>query len=721
MDYISVKEAASKFNLSERRIQKLCETNRIAGCQMLGGVWLIPASATKPSDERITEILSDNDHVSLKELCEELSISTATGRNWIKLGKLMPEYTTNKTPYFTNNYATNLKNEIKSGENTALKSRRNKTYISGKVLYKSYVSENCKNLPVLQKMFSIVSNKDMNFDSENIQYIIADCALQLYADKMQLSVDTQKPLLEEYLNKKINLTNYGILIDDLIDSKSAALEFCKNNRALFSLKYTYEHSEDILGLIYISCINIRCRKATGSYYTPTKVVKKLISNLNIKKSDKILDPCCGTGNFLLQLPQNVAWNNIYGNDIDPVSVKITRLNMALKYSDASIETICQHITKSNYLTEYNKSGFNYIIGNPPWGYNFSETEKTQLRRTHTAISKKNVESYDIFIEHALSNLAEDGQLSYVVPEAILNVKAHTDIRNIILQKTSIKYLEFLGNAFDQVHCPCIILQLSRTKAPFSTMGMKVRKEEDAFEIKTERTVSPKYFSFITTDSEYEILNKIKENNNISFLADNADFALGIVTGNNKAYISSQKAPGNEIVLKGANICKYHIKPGNNFINFMPEHFQQTAPTEIYRAPEKLLYRFICNELVFAYDDKQTLSLNSCNIIIPKLDGVNIKFILAILNSRIAQFIYKKQFNSIKVLRSHIENIPIPIVNRQTQNKIIAITDLLIQGQNIRKATMLYNKLDSMICQLFDFTQNEQKIIQKAVGENKFLV
>lgn len=33
MDYISVKEAAIKFELSERRVQKLCETNRIDGCK----------------------------------------------------------------------------------------------------------------------------------------------------------------------------------------------------------------------------------------------------------------------------------------------------------------------------------------------------------------------------------------------------------------------------------------------------------------------------------------------------------------------------------------------------------------------------------------------------------------------------------------------------------------------------------------------------------------
>lgn len=91
MDYISVKDAAIKFNISERRIQKLCETNRIAGCERVSGVWIIPSDAVKPMDDRITFIPDASDYLSLKDVCEELSISMATGRNWIKLGKLIPE------------------------------------------------------------------------------------------------------------------------------------------------------------------------------------------------------------------------------------------------------------------------------------------------------------------------------------------------------------------------------------------------------------------------------------------------------------------------------------------------------------------------------------------------------------------------------------------------------------------------------------------------------
>ena len=251
--------------------------------------------------------------------------------------------------------------------------------------------------------------------------------------------------------------------------------------------------------------------------------------------------------------------------------------------------------------------------------------------------------------------------------------------------------------------------------------MVVNDGNREFSIGTDRTVTSEYFSFLTTDSEYRVLLKLINLQNVRYLRDNADFALGIVTGNNKEYISSVKTNENEMVLKGADISKYHVNSTNNYIVFKPESFQQIAPTEMYRAKEKLLYRFICSQLVFAYDDKGTLSLNSCNIVIPKLKDNKIKYILAVLNSRVAQFIYKMQFNSVKVLRSHIESIPIPQIAEREQDNIITVIDKLICGCDIERAEQLYDEVDNMIFDLFALNNEERKIIIESVdGENKFL-
>lgn len=52
MEYISIKDAAEKWGISERRIQKLCSEDRIKGAIRFSRVWAIPKDAEKPKDAR---------------------------------------------------------------------------------------------------------------------------------------------------------------------------------------------------------------------------------------------------------------------------------------------------------------------------------------------------------------------------------------------------------------------------------------------------------------------------------------------------------------------------------------------------------------------------------------------------------------------------------------------------------------------------------------------
>ena len=59
MDYMSAKEAAEKWCITQRRVAILCSENRIPNAEMLGNMWLIPADAEKPADGRSVKIKSD--------------------------------------------------------------------------------------------------------------------------------------------------------------------------------------------------------------------------------------------------------------------------------------------------------------------------------------------------------------------------------------------------------------------------------------------------------------------------------------------------------------------------------------------------------------------------------------------------------------------------------------------------------------------------------------
>jgi excisionase family DNA binding protein len=55
LEYISVQQAADQWGISKRRIQKLCEENRIFGALRFGRAWAIPKDTPKPVDGRLKE------------------------------------------------------------------------------------------------------------------------------------------------------------------------------------------------------------------------------------------------------------------------------------------------------------------------------------------------------------------------------------------------------------------------------------------------------------------------------------------------------------------------------------------------------------------------------------------------------------------------------------------------------------------------------------------
>lgn len=52
-DYSTIKEIAEKWELTTRRVQKMCSDGRIPGASKLGRDWIIPKNAERPSDGRV--------------------------------------------------------------------------------------------------------------------------------------------------------------------------------------------------------------------------------------------------------------------------------------------------------------------------------------------------------------------------------------------------------------------------------------------------------------------------------------------------------------------------------------------------------------------------------------------------------------------------------------------------------------------------------------------
>lgn len=719
--YISVNDAATKFNISKRRVQLLCEQRRISGANMVSGVWLIPETAPKPVDGRKKRI--DDSQLSffdvtqkgltVDDVCKTLSISKATAKNWIRLGKIVPDI---GDQLFSTEYVEKFVAELKSGKNTKLKSRRNKKSATGKVLYKDYVhtASNQKLVADLLELGIIENERDLLI-------VLANFAVQLYYQSRNIPFGNSNVLLD-FLSQE-QTSEFHILIKDLIGKDTVAPALINKLLPVLSKEILFVKGEDSLGFVYISLQDIGQRKSSGAYYTPEKVVGELIDRLYENDPDlgskTICDPCCGTGNFLLSLgTKGIDYANLYGQDIDSISVFLSRINIALMAPEMSAVDIQSRIIVGNTYFETFTQKFDVIVGNPPWGSDFSEEDALRCRKLFKTAVGKSIESYNLFVEKALSMLNHKGVLAFVLPEAILSVAAHDTVRRMMIAACSFKFISYLGNVFSGVQCPSIILGIAPDDEK-TVIGCRVSTENDTFVISKPRTFSDGTLSFNVSDEEDECLNAISNIKNVVYLKGNAKFALGIVTGNNKKYISTEKRDDNEVVLKGSDIQRYGMTSSGNYIRFAPESFQQVAPVEMYRAKEKLLYRFICEVPVFTYDDQQTLSLNSCNIVIPDVAGLEMKYILAILNSSVTVYFISKKFNSVKLLRSHIEQMPIPVVPMDIQTSIIKKVDRIMNSsENI---SGLYEDLDSDIMQLFGLSGAHRDIIKKFLRKkNLFL-
>ena len=346
---------------------------------------------------------------------------------------------------------------------------------------------------------------------------------------------------------------------------------------------------------------------------------------------------------------------------------------------------------SDFLKDEQERQYRVILGNPPWGFRFGDGDRAYFRSRYRAVSGQVMESFAMFMERSLKYLEPGGILSFVLPEAVLGVRSHAPIRELLVRCTSVRYLAQLGDIFHGVQCPSVILELENTGRPMTTAGMRVETPEGSFVISENRLVSGEAFSFFMDDAEYRALRLLEECPSGVRLSGQADFALGIVTGDNKKHICHAPGEGREIIVGGTMIFRYGMRP-------------------------ELVYRFISKELAFCYDSRGTLSLNSANIVIPKIPGLSVKYVMAVLNSRMAQFYFSRKFNSLKVLRTHIESIPIPAVTEDGQRAVTELADRLISETGLppETAVSIYDDIDRRLAEYYGLAPDDYRIILERI-------
>ena len=637
------------------------------------------------------------DYLTYEEVSEVLGVSSATVRNWVKLGHIKPVsvYLGNR---FLRSHINEVKSNIADGSLAKLNKRANKIKSISKIIPTEYADDN----EVLEPILAITKlTKVSNLDRDSVLLVTA------------LNLLTKVGLISNTQNLSLNGISYS---NDIIKSEIEDWLHTKEDLQLTThykdvLNAKVPINCDFLGLLHQSLLYEGERAKNGSYYTPKHIVDEVVTQ-NIKSSDIVLDPCCGTGQFLLSASEKIDNpSNLWGFDIDKYAVRLAKINLFLKFPNHKFKP--NIYVRNSLLDEYDGvPNFDIVITNPPWGSHFTHDEELMLKRKYRDI--KSNEAFAYFLDAGIAFLKDGGTLSYILPESILNIKIHKDIREKILKQTTIKKIKYFKQPFDGVFTNAIQIDLINRKTDRNVFIAE--KNGSLFQPEQERISANNDFIFdvftdikdaVLTDKVYAVKHRT--------LRDNAIWALGIVTGDNKKHIQDQKGSGSEPILTGKDIKRFCTNNPSKFIKYKPDEFQQVAPEEKYRVREKLLYKFISKYLVFAYDDKQTLTLNSANVLIPTIPNYPIKTILALFNSSLYQFIFQKKFGAIKVLKSHIEQLPLPNIDKEKHHKFESLVDeLLKKDLDFEQRKCLYKKLDDEVMNLFSFNEQEKKQIYKGV-------
>ena len=429
---------------------------------------------------------------------------------------------------------------------------------------------------------------------------------------------------------------------------------------------------DLLGLLY-QCFLVEGEKnRKGSYYTPLEVARNMTKDLDFSKGQTFFDPCCGSGAFLLAL-DGASPEQVLGCDNDPIAVMIAKFNLLLKYPSQVFDpqiVCCDYLSPKYPKVSKNPS---FIISNPPWGAVIFDEK-------NNPISTK--ESFSFFFEKAFNQLEDGGKIRFLLPESILNVKCHRNFRKFLLENTDIQSITMYNGSFSGVQTKYIDISVCHSE--HRRCEEPVKHQVNVYENGSSHTVSKAAF-YITnnlnfnllSDSDLEKVQKIIAKK--KYTLKDSIWALGVITGDNKNKVKTKRGRGMEPIYTGKEIEAYTLKQPKKFIKYKRTDYQQVAKDVIYRADEKLVYKFISKNLVFAYDNSKSLFLNSANILIPRIPGMSIKTVLAFLNSELFKFLYKSLFGEIKILKGNLLELPFPVISPETDKKLTELVNQVLKG------------------------------------------
>lgn len=201
---------------------------------------------------------------------------------------------------------------------------------------------------------------------------------------------------------------------------------------------------------YIENTNIEHRKKLGQYFTPKNIRDILIQKLPQKNNADILEPSCGSGEFITSIIE--SFNN---PKIDAIEFDKNLFNIC-KEQFSQIK-----LYNENTLIKIFNKKYDFIIGNPPY-FEMELTPEIKDKYCDVIYGRTNI--YSLFIKLGLDLLKDNGYLAYVIPTSMNNGAYFSKLREYIVANAEIEdIIMFDDDQFKDAQQNVMILILKKKK------------------------------------------------------------------------------------------------------------------------------------------------------------------------------------------------------------------------------------------------------------------
>lgn len=380
-----------------------------------------------------------------------------------------------------------------------------------------------------------------------------------------------------------------------------------------------------------------------------------------------------------------------------------------------------------------KGGFDIVIGNPPYVEIPEKEDKSVYKKNFKEVLSGHYDLYILFFKRAFDIVRDNGIVSYITPHTYLQYLQFENLRKFIYDNSNILEISTrISNIFESAVVDNAIILLRKGNDCLDTKFVLKYTESDEFRPEKFVKLGKKDFDSRTFDVNIINNRKILK----PLLKDTVQ--LGEITDSSQGVTVYSKVQGEKInrfreevtdsscksVLRGRDIFRYSFNWNSQYIQYGDWLWRKR--NNKYFEQEKLFIRQTADTLIGVYIREPMYCIDSVHSIIKKTSDFDLKYLLAILNSKLGNYIYKllisetgKVFAQVKL--TYVREIPIKIISKAEQYKFVELVENIItmkMKSNLNcdedKISSYEKRIDELVYDIYNISEEDKIRIENYI-------